>query len=104
MKNYFILLMALSAPLVHGVEPKDIVTYEAACYNTKTLFETLKKTHKETPIIVGKADDVAKSTMSIWLQATENNWTIVATKGELSCIIGTGTDFKLIHPKKAANT
>lgn len=95
--------MALSAPLVHSNEilpPKEVVSYEAACYDTETLFTGLKITHKETPIIVGNADDVAGSTMSLWLQATKNNWTIVATKGNLSCVIGSGTGFTLLQSKK----
>jgi hypothetical protein len=103
MKIYFTLLVAFFTPLVHSIEPKEIVTYEAPCYNTKSLFESLKITHKETPIVVGKADDIAKSTMSLWIRPIENTWTIVATKGDLSCIIGSGTDFKLVLLPKLTN-
>lgn len=95
--------MALFAPLTFSGEittPKDIVTYEAMCYDTMILLNGLKNTHKEYPILVGKADDVAKSTMSFWIHPEENNWTIVATKADLSCIIGSGTDFKLMPYKK----
>lgn len=98
--------MALLAPLVHSNEvipPKEIVTFEAACYDTKTLLNGLRETHKEYPIIVGKADDVAGSTMTFWIQPIEKNWTIVATKGNLSCIIGSGTDFKIAPVKKTSN-
>ena len=48
---------------------------------------------------MGKANDVAKSTMTLWVNPIEDNWTIIATKGELSCVIGTGTQFKIM-PKK----
>ncbi len=95
--------MALFAPLSFSGEitkPDNIVTYEAMCYDTTLLFNGLKNTHKEYPILVGKADDVANSTMSLWIHSEEKNWTIVATKDELSCIIGSGTDFKLIPYKK----
>jgi hypothetical protein len=103
MKHYLISLMALFAPLTFSEEvttPKEIVTYEAMCYDTKILFNGLKITHKEYPILAGKADDVAQSTMSLWIHPRENNWTIVATKGNLSCVIGSGTDFKLMPYKK----
>lgn len=103
MKIYFIPLVAFFTTLVHAIEPKEIVTYEAPCYNTKSLVESLKTTHKETPIVVGKADDIAKSTMSLWLRPIENTWTIVATKGNLSCVIGSGTDFKLVTLPKLTN-
>ena len=94
--------MALLAPLVHSEEPdvsEEIVNIQLPCYNTKVLFDTLKKNYKESPILVGKTDDVAKSTMTLWVNPLEDNWTIVATKGDLSCVVGTGTQFKIM-PKK----
>ena len=104
MKQTIILLMALLAPLVHSKEPvmsEEIVTVQIPCYNTKALFDALKKNYKESPILIGKADDVAKSTMSLWINSLENSWSIVATKGDLSCVVGTGTDFKVMPNKKS---
>lgn len=96
--------MALLAPLVYAKEsvtPEEIVTIQMPCYNTKALFDALKKNYKESPILIGKADDVAKSTMSLWINSLENSWSIVATKGDLSCVVGTGTDFKIMPNKKS---
>jgi hypothetical protein len=90
MKQVIILIMALLAPLVYSEESvvsEEIVSIEIPCYNTKVLFNALKKNHKESPILIGKADDVAKSTMTLWLNPIEDNWTIVATKGDLSCVV-----------------
>lgn len=104
MKTIIILLMLLLAPLVHANEPavsEEIVNIQLPCYNTKVLFDTLKKNYKESPILVGKADDVAKSTMTLWVNPVEDNWTIVATKGDLSCVVGTGTHFKVMPNKKS---
>ena len=104
MKQTIILLMALLAPLVHSEEPEvseEIVAIEIPCYNSKVLFNALKKNYKESPILIGKANDVAESTMTLWLNPVEDNWTIVATKGEISCVVGTGTDFKVIPNKKS---
>jgi len=104
MKQTIILLMALLAPLVHSEESavsEEVVNIQLPCYNTKVLFDTLKKNYKESPILVGKADDVAKSTMTLWVNPLEDNWTIVATKGDLSCVVGTGTHFKVMPNKKS---
>ena len=104
MKKTIILLMALLAPLVHSNEPvmsEEIATVQIPCYNTKVLFDALKKNYKESPILLGKADDVAKSTMSLWINSLENSWSIVATKGDLSCVVGTGTHFKVMPNKKS---
>jgi hypothetical protein len=104
MKQTIILLMALLAPLVYSNEPavsEEIVTVQMPCYNTKVLFDTLKKNYKESPILMGKADDVAKSTMSLWINSLENSWSIVATKGDLSCVVGSGTHFKIMPNKKS---
>jgi hypothetical protein len=106
MKNTIILLlMALSAPLIHSSTPtnvsEEIVNFEAPCYNTKVLLNELKNTYKETPIVVGKANDVAESTMTLWVNPLNDSWTIVATKKDLSCVIGTGTHFKIMPLKKS---
>ena len=104
MKQTIILLMALLAPLVHSNEPdvsEEIVNIQLPCYNTKVLFDMLKKNYKESPILVGKTDDVAKSTMTLWVNPVEDNWTIVATKGDLSCVVGIGTHFKVMPNKKS---
>ena len=53
--------------------------------------------------MMGKADDEANSTMSIWMNVTDKHWTIIATKNELSCIVGTGTDLKSISYKKGTS-
>lgn len=96
--------MALLASLAHAEESvmsEEIVNIELPCYNTTLLFNTLKKNYKESPILMGKADDVAKSTMTLWVNPIDDNWTIIATKGDLSCVIGTGTHFKVMPNKKS---
>lgn len=98
--------MALFAPLLHSSSldvTEEIVKFEAPCYDTSVLLTALKDTYKEVPVIMGKADDIAESTMSIWTNPTDKSWTIVATKKNLSCVIGTGTHFKIIPIKKSLN-
>jgi hypothetical protein len=82
---------------------EQTVKTELPCYNTKELFKSLRENYKELPLLTGKADDEANSTMSVWLNPIENDWTIIATKKELSCVVGTGTDMKIIPTRKGTN-
>jgi hypothetical protein len=105
-KTIIIFVMALFAPLIHSSAPnvsEEIVNFEAPCYNTKVLLDALKNNYKETPIVVGKANDIAGSTMTLWVNPLNDSWTIVATKKDLSCVIGTGTHFKIMQMKKSIN-
>ena len=82
---------------------EDTVKIDLPCYNTTDLFKSLRENFKEVPLLTGKTDDEAKSTMSIWMNPIDNDWTIIATKKELSCVIGTGTNMKLIPYKKGTS-
>jgi hypothetical protein len=79
---------------------ENTIKTEFPCYNTQELFKSLKEKYKELPLLTGKADDEANSTMSLWLNPFDNNWTIIATKKDLSCVVGTGTDMKIIPVRK----
>jgi hypothetical protein len=79
------------------------VTFEAPCFDTNQLFAELKIKFKETPIILGNVSDLARSTMSLWINPVEETWTIISTKKDTSCVIGTGVDFKLVPYKKGSN-
>jgi len=78
----------------------ETITSTMPCGETKNITETLRERFKEIPIIVGIADDGVKSLMSLWTNISTGSWTLVATKNELSCIIGTGTNLKVIDPGK----
>ena len=79
---------------------EETVKTELPCYNTQELFKSLREKFKELPLLTGKTDDNANSTMSIWLIPVNNDWTIIATKKDLSCVVGTGTDMNLITVRK----
>jgi hypothetical protein len=84
----------------YSQELKDTSVIDLPCYDSDELFKSLREKFKEMPFLVGKAGDEAKSTISIWLNPVDNNWTIVATKNDLSCIVGLGDDMKLVPYKK----
>jgi len=97
------LLLAISLGITNISYSQDIVeaiSVDLPCYNTKELFKSLREKYKELPIVTGTAGDQAESTVSIWMDPIEKSWTIVTTKKELSCIVGLGTDIKLLSYKR----
>ena len=76
------------------------LTREMYCDDTTSVYQILKDTYQERVLIVGKADDVAESLMSFWINPLTKSWTILATKGDLTCIVGTGSSFELISVRK----
>lgn len=100
MKYLTTLFLSLTLLTAQAKSPEEVVTTEITCYDTDTLFKTLKETYYEYPIAMGITNDRANSTMSIWVSPKEKSWSIVATKKEISCVIGTGTSFDFVPYKK----
>lgn len=95
-----LLLMSLFALTFNVSAEPFTATSEMVCDDTKEVAATLKEIFEESPILFGKTADQIGSTMSIWINSAEGSWTIVATKGDLSCVIGYGTNLKVISTKK----
>jgi hypothetical protein len=95
MKCLSILFLSLTLLTAQANSPVEVVPTEIICYDTATLFKTLKEVHTEYPIAAGIANDNAQSTMTIWVSPRTKSWSIVATKQAISCIIGAGTMFEL---------
>ena len=98
------LLIGMACLGLQASNAQETIAVELPCFDTKVLFNELKNKYKETPIVMGITSDQVKSTMSVWLQPTTNTWTIVATKDSLSCIIGTGENFKIIPVPKESDS
>ena len=106
MKKIYIigtLCIGLLASSSYSQKVQEVVTIELPCYNTQELFKSLREKFKELPILTGKADDEAGSTMSVWLNPIDNDWTIIATKKDISCVVGLGTDMKIIPTRKGTS-
>ena len=82
----------------------ETVQREMLCDDTKIIVKTLKETYQEMPVITGRVDDEAKSILTIWTNPSTDTWTIVATKDDFSCIIGTGEKLKVINYSKKNST
>lgn len=80
----------------------EVINNTMPCGDTNEVTKHLMERFKEMPIIIGKADDVANSVMSLWINPLSKSWTIIATKNDISCIIGTGKDFTILA--KQGNT
>jgi hypothetical protein len=89
-------LVCLLITKSYAQEVTDTVETTLPCYNTEEIFKSLKDQYKEFPVLTGKAGDFANSTISVWMNPTENSWTIIATKKDITCVIGMGTDMKLV--------
>lgn len=107
MKKIYIIIGTLCIGLLasssYSQKVQEVVTIELPCYNTQELFKSLREKFKELPILTGKADDEAGSTMSVWLNPIDNDWTIIATKKDISCVVGLGTDMKIIPTRKGTS-
>ena len=90
-------------PLLCKSEPITL-SFEAMCDDTKVVAKKLLNVFKEVPVLTGDAGDVAESKMSLWTNPDNDSWTIVATKENLSCVIGFGGNLKIIDYKKAKRT
>lgn len=92
--TYLLIGMACIVPLASNAG--EIITSEIYCDKTATVMNTLRKEFKEFPFALGKTNDEAGSTMSLWVNPTNKSWTILATKKDITCVIGTGQDFNLV--------
>jgi len=94
----FYLALALFVLPSQAKEPETI-TYKALCDDTNKLVNKIRE-HKETPIIIGKAFDQANSTMTLWINNKTKSWTLLATKNNMSCILGVGDNINVLPYKE----
>jgi hypothetical protein len=87
MKKYIIILSLL--PLTSFAKPEKI-TNEMLCDDTKKIVEFLAGKEQQFPMLVGLADDVANSQMTLWVNPKTKEWTITATKDDITCFVGSG--------------
>ena len=92
MKIIYISILLLLSLATHA----ETITNTMPCDNTELFVKILTENYKEVPIIIGKADDAANSMMTLWTNPKTGSWTIIATKDNISCVIGVGKSLKLI--------
>ena len=98
---YLLIITLLVLPIKsYSQQIEESITADMPCYNTKEIFKSIREKYKELPFMTGQVADEASSIVSIWLNPVDNNWTILATKKDLTCVVGMGTDMKIIPHKK----
>jgi len=98
--TYLLVIISLGLSTNSHSQPvEESISIDLPCYNTQEIFKSLREKYKEFPVMSGKASDEANSVVSIWMNPIDNNWTIVATKNDLSCVVGMGTDIKILNYK-----
>lgn len=95
--------MRLLIPLIgilfaSNVYCQEITELPVVCYDTDKLFKTLKEKYQEVPVIVGLSNDVGGSTLTFWVSKNDT-YTVVVSVGEVSCVINTGTELKILQKR-----
>lgn len=102
--THLLIIILLGLPIkAYSQKVEESITADMPCYNTKEIFKSLREKYKELPFMTGQVGDEASSIVSIWLNLVDNNWTILATKKDLTCVVGVGTDMKIIPHKKGTD-
>jgi len=102
-KKICLIIGWLLASSCYAQEVTDTVETSLPCYNTEEIFKSLKDKFKEVPFMTGRAGDFVNSIVSIWMNPLDGTWTIIATKKDITCVIGVGTDMKIVPHKKGPN-
>jgi hypothetical protein len=100
--KYTLLLSLLLISTISNAEPYSI-SIDAYCDETDRIFSALNMM-KEIPIAIAQANDQAESKVLLWVGPAKETWTLTATKDKITCVIGYGSDFKLIIPRNKNST
>jgi len=101
--NKFILGIIFCIPTIvfAQAKPETKIDVTYFCYNTDTLFKALNSEYKEVPLFMGDAEDIAESVMSLWVSRKGSSWTIVSSKDDISCVVGSGKNLQLVRNGKS---
>ena len=75
--------------------------FKSYCDKTDKIFSELRSLG-EQPLLGGKGPEGSTGIMTMWINPTSNNWTILVTYPEKTCVIGGGRDFTVrqVEPGK----
>lgn len=94
MKKYF----AAAVISVHAVlASAQVVEIQKTvlCSTPEKLFTELAKEHRERIYWAGHGEQ-SSSTYILWVNARANTWTLTQSNKEVSCIIGSGNENRLL--------
>jgi len=97
MRNKLILGTMLSLCLNANAQEEQL--FKSYCDKTDKIFSELR-TLGEQPLLGGKGPEGSTGIMTLWINAATNNWTIIVTYPEKTCVIGGGTNLTLRPTEK----
>jgi hypothetical protein len=75
--------------------PKTERTVSVECDSTEKVMTALRDQFKEIPIMVGKSV-IKQSYTSIWGNPDTKTFSVVTTKGDITCVLDVGTDLEVV--------
>jgi hypothetical protein len=91
-------VMSLLTSADASKDQPEVVPTEMYCFATERIANELKR-FGEVPIVMGLTSDLAGSTMSLWTNPANGSWTLVATKENISCILGAGNKLQILKSR-----
>lgn len=85
--------MALLAYNVYAQEKRTIPTI---CDKTETIVATLKNKYQEVPVMAGVNSDGTKSVMSVWGNPETKSYTVLLSKGDITCVLSVGEKLEVV--------
>jgi hypothetical protein len=72
-------------------------TLPVICDSTEVIMSALQDRFKEIPVIAGKST-ARQSYTSVWGNPETKSFTIVTTRGDVTCVLDVGTNLEVILP------
>ena len=73
--------------------------FKSYCDKTDKIFSELR-TLGEQPLLGGKGPEGSTGIMTLWINPTSNNWTILVTYPDKTCVIGGGRELTIRPSEK----
>lgn len=69
--------------------------FKSYCDKTEKIFNELRTNYGEQPLLGGRGPEGSTGVMTLWINASTNNWTILVTYPEKTCVVGGGINLTL---------
>lgn len=96
-----ILLGTMLLTLCLTANAQEEQVFKSYCDNTDKIFNDLRTSYGEQPLLGGKGPSDSTGVMTLWVNPSTKSWTILVTYPEKTCVIGGGTNFTLRQVEKS---
>jgi len=90
-------MFSLTAQAQTGLKYIEVPT-SVHCAETPDVIKELQNTHKEYPVMIGKAENLL---MVVWKETQKGNFTITLSSldGKMTCLLTAGTHLRTVTEK-----